>query len=158
MSAIVKKETIIGDCRLILGDCMEVMQEIGPVDAVVTDPPYGIGITKSNRLAVSRGMGGKSWDDSIPDINKLPLHLPSIVWGGNYFDLPPNRGFLIWDKNNAGRDFADVEFAWCNLDMVARRMVFRPMNMDGGKQHPHPEAHYHNGVVFGLCARCRNRP
>lgn len=135
MSAIVK-ETIIGDCRLILGDCMEVMQEIGPVDAVVTDPPYGIGITKSNRLAVSRGMGGKSWDDSIPDINKLPLHLPSIVWGGNYFDLPPNRGFLIWDKNNAGRDFADVEFAWCNLDMVARRMVFRPMNMDGGKQHP----------------------
>ena len=65
-----------------------------------------------------------------------PLELPSIVWGGNYFDLPPHRAPLVWDKNNAGRDFADFEMAWTNLDMVARRFVFRPMNMDGGKQHP----------------------
>jgi DNA modification methylase len=43
---------------------------------------------------------------------------------------------LVWDKNNAGRDFADFEMAWTNLDMVARRFVMRPMNMDGGKQHP----------------------
>jgi DNA modification methylase len=131
----IKKEVVIGDCRLILGDCMEVMPTLGKVDAVVTDPPYGIGITKSNRLAVSRGMGGKSWDDEVPDITALP-NVSKIIWGGNYFDLQPCRGFLIWDKNNAGRDFADVEFAWTNIDMVARRMVYRPMNMDGGKQHP----------------------
>ena len=43
---------------------------------------------------------------------------------------------LVWDKNNAGRDFADFEMAWSNLDMVARRYVFRPMGMDGGKVHP----------------------
>jgi DNA modification methylase len=134
MTAIIREERI-GDCRLILGDCLEVMPLLGKVDAVVTDPPYGIGITKSNRLAVSRGMGGKSWDNVAPDLSALP-DAPSIIWGGNYFDLPPARCVLVWDKNNAGRDFADFEMAWTNLDQVARRMILRPMNMDGGKVHP----------------------
>lgn len=131
----VKRKEVIGDQTLYLGDCLEIMPHIERVEAVLTDPPYGIGVTKSNRLAVSRGMGGKHWDDAAPDLSSLP-DVPSIIWGGNYFDLPPNRGFLVWDKNNSGRDFADVEFAWCNIDMVARRIIFRPMNMDGGKQHP----------------------
>ena len=134
MTAIIREERI-GDCRLILGDCLEVMPLLGKVDAVVTDPPYGIGITKSNRLAVSRGMGGKSWDEVAPELSALP-DAPSIIWGGNYFDLPPARCVLVWDKNNAGRDFADFEMAWTNLDQVARRMILRPMNMDGGKVHP----------------------
>jgi DNA modification methylase len=134
MTGIIREERI-GDCRLILGDCLEVMPALGKVDAVVTDPPYGIGITKSNRLAVSRGLGGKSWDDVAPDISTLPP-VSSIIWGGNYFDLPPTRCVLVWDKNNAGRDFADFEMAWTNLDQVARRMILRPMNMDGGKVHP----------------------
>ena len=127
----------IGDAVLYLGDCREILPTLGKVDAVVTDPPYGIGITKSPRLAVSRGMGGKSWDDEAADISwLLPMGVPSIVWGGNYFPLPPSRAILVWDKNNAGRDFADFEMAWTNLEMVARRSVFRPMNMDGGKEHP----------------------
>jgi len=131
------REEHIGDCRLILGDCLEVMPTLGKVDAILTDPPYGIGITKSNRLATSRGLGGKSWDDEAADLGWLvPDGIPAIVWGGNYFDLPPTRAPLVWDKNNAGRDFADFEMAWTNLDMVARRIAFRPMNMDGGKLHP----------------------
>jgi len=56
--------------------------------------------------------------------------------GGNYFELPPTRCPLVWDKDNAGRDFADFEMAWTNFDQVARRFVFRPINMDGGKVHP----------------------
>lgn len=132
-----RRVEVIGACELYLGDCMEIMPHLGKVDAVVTDPPYGIGITKSNRLAVSRGMGGGSWDDETPDISGIVnMGIPTIVWGGNYFDLPPTRAPLVWDKNNAGRDFADFEMAWSNLDMVARRIVFRPMNMDGGKLHP----------------------
>ena len=136
MSGIIREERIGGQ-RLLLGDCLAVMPELGRFDAVVTDPPYGIGITKSNRLSVSRGMGGKCWDDSPADIAPImAMGVPTIIWGGNYFPLPPCRGPLVWDKNNAGRDFADFEMAWTNLDMVARRIVFRPMNMDGGKQHP----------------------
>jgi DNA modification methylase len=136
----IRKEVIIGDCRLILGDCLEVLPMLENADAVVTDPPYGIGITKSNRLAVSRGMGGKLWDEQPIDSEAIALVRSmaplQIIWGGNYFDLPPTRAPLVWDKNNAGRDFADFEMAWTNLDMVARRFVFRPMNMDGGKLHP----------------------
>lgn len=131
------REERIGNCRLILGDCLAIMPTLGKVDACVTDPPYGIGITKSNRLAVSRGLGGKAWDDVAADVAPImALNVPTIIWGGNYFDLPPTRAPLVWDKNNAGRDFADFEMAWSNLDMVARRIVFRPMNMDGGKIHP----------------------
>lgn len=128
---------IIGDCTLYLADCMDILPTLGKVDAVVTDPPYGIGINKSNRLSVSRGHTGESWDDNPADMSWLvPMGVPYIVWGGNYFDLPPTRCCLSWDKNNSGRDFADFELAWTNLDMVARRFVFRPMNMDNGKVHP----------------------
>lgn len=131
------RPVIIGDCTLYCGDCLEILPTLGKVDAVVTDPPYGIGINKSNRLSVSRGFGGDIWDEQPADMSwLLPMDVPAIVWGGNYFDFPPTRAPLVWDKNNAGRDFADFEMAWCNLDMVARRIVYRPMNMDGGKQHP----------------------
>lgn len=135
-----KRKEVIGDCTLYLGDCREVVPSLQDFDALVTDPPYGINITKSNRLAVSRGLGGKSWDDepvSDETLSMLRAKAPlQVIWGGNYFHLPPTRAPLVWDKNNAGRDFADFELAWSNLDMVARRFVFRPMNMDGGKQHP----------------------
>lgn len=124
----------IGDCTLYLGDCMDILPTLDKVDAVVTDPPYGIGINKSNRLSVSKGHGNENWDNEPADMSWLvPMGIPSIVWGGNYFDFPPTRCPLVWDKNNAGRDFADFEMAWTNLDMVARRIVFRPMNMDGAR-------------------------
>lgn len=132
-----KRHERIGNCDLYLGDCIEVMPALGRVDAVVTDPPYGIGVTRSNRLAISRGFGGKTWDETPADLSWIASSsLPAIVWGGNYFGLPAHRAPLVWDKDNAGRDFADFELAWTNLEMVARRFVMRPMNMDGGKQHP----------------------
>lgn len=132
---IVREETI-GDCRLIQADAREIVPTLD-VGSYVTDPPYGIGVTRSSRLAVSRGMGGGSWDDSPADLSFIEFDcVPSIIWGGNYFPLPPTRAPLVWDKNNAGRDFADFELAWTNLDQVARRIMMRPMNMDGGKQHP----------------------
>jgi DNA modification methylase len=133
-----RKEVLSDTVTIWLGDCRDCLPLIGRVDAVVTDPPYGISITKSPRMAVSRGLtAGGDWDAEPADVAPLvALGLPSIIWGGNYFDLPATRCPLVWDKNNAGRDFADFEMAWTNLDMVARRIVFRPMKMDGGKLHP----------------------
>lgn len=130
----------MGLATLHLGDCRDILSALGKVDAVVTDPPYGIGITRSNRLAVSRGMGGKSWDDETPDatfLERLVGMAPqSIIWGGNYFQLPTTRCILVWDKQNDGRDFADLEMAWTNIDAVARIYRLRPMGMDDGKVHP----------------------
>jgi site-specific DNA-methyltransferase (adenine-specific)/modification methylase len=130
----------IGRATLYLGDCRDILPTLPKVDAVVTDPPYGIGITRSNRLAVSRGMGGKSWDDDTPSAEFIAQMVDhgrqAIVWGGNYFALPPHRGPLVWDKQNDERDFADLEMAWTNIDAVARIYRLRPQNMDGGKVHP----------------------
>lgn len=126
--------------QLFCGDCLEIMPTLGKVDAVVTDPPYGININKSHRLSISRGFGSDTWDGKPIDLNTIDLLFArsnnQIIWGGNYFELPPTRCFLIWDKNNDGRDFADVELAWTSLDKVARIFRKRPMNMDGGKVHP----------------------
>lgn len=128
---------IIGNATLYNADCRDILPMLTGVDAVITDPPYGININKSNRLSVSRGFGSDSWDKTPADVDFiLQLNVPSIIWGGNYFNLPATRCVLCWDKNNSGRDFADFELAWTNLDSVARIITCRPMNMDGGKVHP----------------------
>jgi DNA modification methylase len=130
----------IGNATLYLGDCAEILPTLSKVDAVITDPPYGISITKSARLSKSRGFKDTGWDSQPPSKYLIDSIIKkgkqAILWGGNYFDLPPTRCFLAWDKQNEGRDFADLEMAWTNLDKVARIFRMRPMNMDGGKVHP----------------------
>ena len=131
-------ETELG--KLYHGDCLEIMPMLEPVDLVLTDPNYGININKSNRLSISRGFGGETWDEKPVSQERLDLLLKisknQVIWGGNYFNLPPTKCFLIWDKKNDGRDFADCEMAWTSFDTVARIFRKRPQNMDGGKVHP----------------------
>ena len=107
MSAI-RREVIIGDCRLLLGDCLPIMRQLPNVDAVLTDPPYGIGADKS--AAKNKGKWGwtyygeSEWDNNRPcaktfeEILRIAPH--QIVWGGNYFTdhLPPRMRWLVWDK------------------------------------------------------------
>lgn len=119
------REEIIGDCRLILGDCLEVLPTLGKVDAVVTDPPYGIGFarqpTKWQRRA---GKLPESWDDS-PAKNLLALLTlgdVQVVWGGNYYSLPPSRGWLSWFKPDAPPSMASIELAWTNQDRNSRQI------------------------------------
>jgi DNA modification methylase len=137
----IKREAIIGNATLYLGDCLEILPTLGKVDAVVTDPPYGIGaeagIGKYGRI---RGFSG-DWDACPADVSMLPA-VPRIIWGGNYFDLPPSRAFLVWDKGAGfrGRDFADCEMAWCSFDGNARLLTYDPLARGdyrgGAKQHP----------------------
>jgi DNA modification methylase len=127
----------IGDATLYLGDCREILPTLGKVDAVVTDPPYGIGETGCNSRqtdGVSR-LGTKTrlvhyeaacWDDQTADdalAAALEVAQWAIVFGGNYYALPPSSCWLVWDKLNTG-DFADCELAWTNLPKAVRRLRY----------------------------------
>jgi len=127
-----------------LCDCMEFMRSVPDkyYELAIVDPPYGL---DAGNMTGGAGKNkqwdkGKDWDKQIPsDLYFHELQRISqnqIIWGGNYFNLPPTKCFLIWDKKNDGRDFAECELAWTSFDMVARMYRMRPMNMDGGKIHP----------------------
>jgi len=109
-------------------------------DLAIVDPPYGININTSGRLGHYGGKG-KKWDQNIPeDIYFKELNRVSknqIIWGGNYFSLPPTRCFLIWDKQQPEDvSFASCEFAWTSLDLSAKTFYKRPQNMDIIRIHP----------------------
>jgi DNA modification methylase len=136
------REETIGDCRLILGDCREVLQGIEYVDALVTDPPYGIGEAAGKNKSRGKPINGHSrsrepphatdygsddWDEA-PAHEEIALAIKSarwaVVFGGNYYDLPPTSCWLVWDKLNGASDFADCELAWTNLPKAVRRIRF----------------------------------
>ena len=134
----IKREVIIGDCRLLLGDCLEILPTLGKVDAVVTDPPYGIGEDGSKAKTrigpksfgakyVRDYEGSRGWDDKPLDkhvAESISLAKHAIVFGGNYYRLPPSSCWLVWDKKNPGTDFADCELAWTNLKKAVRKIEF----------------------------------
>jgi DNA modification methylase len=124
------REERIGGQRLILGDCLQVMPGLGRFDAVVTDPPYGIGAANganaggtdaSGRYARRPRQYDGAWDDARPTrlavdatVSAADLH---IVWGGNFFSdwLPIGGRWLIWDKLNSMPTFSDGELAWTSI-------------------------------------------
>jgi len=102
-------------------DCLEAIKEFpdGYFDLAVVDPPYGIGVSQmkmGSRKTITPNK--KSWDNNTPEPEYFKelfrVSQNQIIWGGNYFDLPPSQYFCIWDKGETmyGRDFAEAEFAW----------------------------------------------
>lgn len=149
MTAIIREERIGGQ-RLILGDCIEVMPTLGRFDAVVTDPPYGIGAAASsfigakkrtNAKASPRDYGDKQWDKEPADLSHFPLETPSIIWGGNFLDLPNTKKWLIWDKKNDGMGLADCEMAWTNLVGAIRIIRHEWAGFRMGKEQGHERHH-----------------
>ncbi len=139
----VRKE-IIGDATLILGDCRDVLPTLGKVDAVLTDPPYGIAKLWAGEQAGKNGksrlwVGDNSWDEqTIPEAVSAARALAgkSIIWGGNYYDLPPSRGYLVWDKMQEFSN-ADSELAWCSWNQTPRTYRYtRAQLISEGKEHP----------------------
>ena len=114
----------IGNATLYLGDCRDILPTLPKVDAVITDPPYGIG---ANKQTLGKGKKdfyrGGDWDDTTPDIRWIPDFARWFcVWGGNYFadQLPITNDILVWHKLNDGRSFSECEFAWTNSGRQSR--------------------------------------
>ena len=118
------EKVVIGNAELWHGDCREVLPLVDPVDAVITDPPYGI---SANKQTLGKGKKefdrGGNWDDERPDLRWIPGAARWFcVWGGNYFAdmLPVTNDILVWHKLNDGRSFSECEFAWTNSGRQSR--------------------------------------
>ncbi|HMU17686.1 MAG TPA: DNA methyltransferase [Thauera aminoaromatica] len=115
----------IGDAVLYHGDCLEILPTLPKVDAVVTDPPYGIGFAaQPTNYQRAAGMKPASWDNARAErlSDLLSLAEIQVVWGGNYYELPPSRGWLSWFKPDAPPSMANFELAWTNQDRNARQI------------------------------------
>lgn len=118
----IHKEVVIGDARLLLGDCMEILPTLGKVDAVITDPPFGVGNFVQTTGSL-RGRGaemGKAvdWNESAPPpeffvlIQSISKH--RIIWGANFFNSFEDRGgAIIWDKAQPMPNFSKADIASC---------------------------------------------
>jgi len=106
-------------------------------DLAIVDPPYGIGISSN---PVRQQHDRKRWDDNIPNDayfkELFRVSKNQIIWGGNYFDLPPTQGFFIWDKKQP-HDFslAMCEYAWSSIKKPAKMWSLSVLK-EKGKIHP----------------------
>ncbi len=136
----------IGECELILGDMREVLPSVEHVDAIVTDPPYGIG--KDGQKQTTGGHGGRKayeflgWDSDRPPAEVFNLMLRAadrhIIWGGNYFAdlLPASERWLVWDKGQRINQ-SDCELAYTSMNGALRVLTLnRVALMQDGAEHP----------------------
>ena len=110
-------------------------------DLAIVDPPYGIGDKfkggKTGKMNFNE-IVNKDWD-KVPPVEYweqlFRVSKNQIVWGGNYFPLPPTRCFIVWDKV-ISEDFslAMAELAWTSFDKLAK--IYKLQVPKDGKIHP----------------------
>lgn len=119
------EKVTIGSAEIYLGDCREALAVLPQCDLILTDPPYGIGFAaQPTRYQRANGMQARDWDKETPPAWLFGLMAEKsknqIIWGGNYYALPPSRGWLAWMKTGNAPSMADLELAWTSMDMNAR--------------------------------------
>lgn len=150
----------------ILGDCRTILPTLGRLDAIVTDPPYGIGAdeaaAKNNGKWGWKFYGNSQWDRQRPPpsviMSLLEISDHQIIWGGNYFTdlLPPTMQWLIWDKGQRDFSLADFEVAWSSQTLAARIFDYPRARAAGRQGASHAEAGRGYQVVHRTapCVRC----
>lgn len=138
-----REPVVIGDAVLYLGDCREILPSLGRVDAVVTDPPYGLGDWNNRGSNAGRPFNSEitqAWDVGISGADIEAMRSASrhqIFWGANYYldFLPLSKQMLVWNKGIQGMHFNDCEIAWCSQWREACRVFdLSPSGLE--KQHP----------------------
>jgi site-specific DNA-methyltransferase (adenine-specific)/modification methylase len=147
----------IGNATLYLADCRDILGDLS-FDAIVTDPPYGLskvlnrrfedfGCILNKRQRHSNLHSGGTWaakeiykdidwDDETPDLTfLLERNVPTMIFGGNYFSLPPSRKWIVWDKGEPfyRRTFAEAELCYCSFDGNTRIIKCLPESVGFGK-------------------------
>lgn len=133
-------------------DCIEGMKQYPDnyFEMAIVDPPYGLdlanmnmGIGKSAKSskAKNRKWVAKDWDKNTPDSiyfdELFRISNNQIIWGGNYFDLPPCKNYIIWDKEiPEGLSFADCEMAWTSFNNAPKMFRYSAYLDKANKFHP----------------------
>ena len=126
-------------------DCMEYMRTLPDkaFDLAVVDPPYGISINHNmgrrkgdkpseyKKVVWDSKPAGKEYFDELFRVSKN-----QIVWGANYFQMPPTKCFIVWRKPQIGEDisFSMVELAWTSFDQTAKEWI--GMSAEADRIHP----------------------
>ena len=130
-------------------DCLEYMRGL-PDNAfalAIADPPYEIGTGNVNRYTGDGKLRGRvlnqqagkfyEWDKApkkefFDELFRICENV--IIWGGNYFNLPPTRCVIAWDKCQPWPNFSQIELAWTSFDYPAK--IFKFDNRTKDKIHP----------------------
>jgi len=137
--------------QIICGDCLEIMKWIPDksVNLVLTDPPYGINVIGGNKPFGSIGgnniVKANKYNPIINDDIKIDLSelfrvsKNQIIFGGNYFNLPTSKGWIVWDKkkkNDWNDNFSDGELAWTSFDKPLKiyRYLFMGCLQEGKRE------------------------
>ena len=136
------EKVVIGDATLYCGDMRDILPLLDPFDLIITDPPYGIKLSgRPTNFQRMRVVKKKDWDNSRPDPSVFDMIMQksraSIIWGGNYYNLPISRGWLCWKKRNLAPSFADFELAWTSYDMNSR-MIETTIHPSSDERTGHP--------------------
>lgn len=148
-------------CNITLynADNMDIMRQYPDkyFDLAIVDPPYGINAPKMSATPCQRKIGSKrlnsgagklknrslntmncEWDSAIPNdeyfTELMRISKNQIIWGGNYFPLPPTRCVICWDKVQPWENFSQIELAWTSFDSPAQ--IYKYDNRTGNKIHP----------------------
>ena len=135
---------ISGNIKAYNCDCMDLLKQTTDnyYELSIVDPPYGLGksvVNSGGRFKKYQNKNG-NWDMEIPTNEYFKelfrISKEQIIFGGNYFDLPKNKCFIVWDKKQPqGISFAMAEYAWASFDKVAQIFSLRSQ---GQEQRFHP--------------------
>jgi site-specific DNA-methyltransferase (adenine-specific) len=121
-------------------------------ELAIVDPPYDFSLNKNayvstgkyNKKQETRNGSFKIGGNYLDALNKIPdlkyftelfrVSKNQIIWGGNYFNLPPSSCWLVWDKKNGDSYFADCELAYSSFKTTIRK--FSSATQRGNRIHP----------------------
>ena len=123
--------------KITLGDCLDVMKQLPDksIELILTDPPYGEGMSKRGTIGSSnkgqvKDYGKSDWDDKIPEKiyfdEMFRVSKNQIIFGGNFMIEHINKNspcWIVWDKHNTG-NYADCELAWTSFPTAIRQFDY----------------------------------